>query len=240
MKHKKDHIVFDFKKLTERGTKKIISSFKKNGLDVVQVEEPKKITRINGIATKKIRYIFDNGQSSSFFVNKEGDPFRVTMNNTIIPIKNTTSLARAVKEIANKIKLNSANFQKSLARKLKLKEESGGDSASDTAKKMKGGGMNITKRVDTKKAMVNDLRFKTEEQLLKAFKGNFDKKERKLIKEIVLSGGIGERIERIVDKNPKYKKIFAKDDDMGVSLIGYFNKGVPKGDRIKNGSSSNK
>ena len=164
----------------------------------------------------------------------------MTMNNTIIPIKNTTSLARAVKEIANKIKLNSANFQKSLARKLKLKEESGGDSASDTAKKMKGGGMNITKRVDTKKAMVNDLRFKTEEQLLKAFKGNFDKKERKLIKEIVLSGGIGERIERIVDKNPKYKKIFAKDDDMGVSLIGYFNKGVPKGDRIKNGSSSNK
>ncbi len=115
---KTEHLTIDYNNLTKAGTKKIISLFKKYGQEVIETDATGKTVRLNGQPTKQIHYIFQDGQNIALSVTPNGDIFKVTLNNSPIPVKNTHTIGMAIKEISQKVTSNRPKFKKKLSTKL--------------------------------------------------------------------------------------------------------------------------
>lgn len=114
--------MFDYSKITPAGLKAVSKSFEKNKVTVKQIEANNKPARMAGKLTKKAVFIMEDGQRITMFFTDSGDVFRVKMNNTVLPIKNTDSKAKAIKEISGLLIRNAPKFKKALQKKLEKAE----------------------------------------------------------------------------------------------------------------------
>ena len=118
-----NYVSFDFKNVTENGLKKVTNRFEKNDLKVVAVEANNRVIRQAGTPTKRAIFSMMDGQKVTLQITSEGAVFQVRLNARVIPVRNVSDLDRAIAEIADRVKANSAQFQKAQRRKIKKPED---------------------------------------------------------------------------------------------------------------------
>lgn len=113
---------FDFAKFDIDGIKPIRDAFEQAGLTVTDVEATNRAARRSGFQVKQAAFYFSDSQKVSMLLKNNGDGtgdiYQVTLNGSIVPIKNVSSLDGAAGEIARLLGANSAKFLKAQERKM--------------------------------------------------------------------------------------------------------------------------
>jgi len=113
------YFTLDFANVTEKGLKKLIAVFEKNNCKVANVDATNRVTKKDGLATKKAVLTFENGQSVTITLGDQGDVIETKLNTTVLPVKDLSTLDKYVKEVAGKVAANQQRFDDSLAKNAK-------------------------------------------------------------------------------------------------------------------------
>ena len=111
------YFTLDFDNVTERGLKKLVADFTKQGQKVAAIEATNRITRKDGLATKKAALRFENGQALTITLGDQGDIIETKLNATVLPVRELGTQLGYVKEVCAKMEANQARFDKSIANK---------------------------------------------------------------------------------------------------------------------------
>jgi hypothetical protein len=115
--NKAEYFTLDFDNVTEVGLKKLITSFKKAGQVVAEVEATNRMVRKDRMATKKALLRFEGGQAITITLGDQGDVIETKLNTTIIPVQSLKTMDAYAKEVAAKVVAGQARWDNSLARK---------------------------------------------------------------------------------------------------------------------------
>lgn len=112
---------FDLSKLTStsKTVTDIKKGFEKAGMSVVGVEVAKADKKVAGIRYREIMFMFADSQNLIMRIKETGDFYQVLLNKKLTPVKHQdkAELNKAIQEIAQIVKANSAKYQKLLARR---------------------------------------------------------------------------------------------------------------------------
>jgi len=110
--------VFSFDELSVKGKveKKLVSLFKKAGLEPVTAEVDPKMKRTAGYSFKELSITFADSQKLAFRIKQSGDIYQVLVNGKVTPIKNQESMADAVAELSGMLNAGRTKFQQKLAK----------------------------------------------------------------------------------------------------------------------------
>lgn len=115
--NKAEYFTLDFDNVTEKGLKKLITSFKKAGQTVAAVEATNRTITKDRMATKKALLRFEGGQSITITLGDHGDVIETKLNATIVPVQALKTMDAYAKEVAAKVVANQSRWDNSLARK---------------------------------------------------------------------------------------------------------------------------
>ena len=116
-------ISIDFDNFTEKGLKKVITTFEKQSLPVASVDATNRPKRESGFSVKAATLHFESGQKLLLKAKANGSVFQVKLNNKVLPIKNVDDLKKAVSEVIAFVKINEPKFLKQKANREALKEK---------------------------------------------------------------------------------------------------------------------
>lgn len=129
-----NYLVIAPEKLTTQGLRKLLTAFKRQGHEVIDLHAGRTVTK-DRERIKPFTMYFDNGQSVKVSLNLTGDIVQVMMNSTVIPVTSPKSEADFAKDVSRKLELNQKKFDAKLARKAQaaVKDESTRRTAIKTA-----------------------------------------------------------------------------------------------------------
>lgn len=118
-KNKKVYATFDGDNFSEAGLAAFAKLLAGNGAPVASITASNRLIAKDDTKFKKADFYFENGQRITIRIRETGDLVAVAVNGKALPIKNADSLQSIAKELADYLKKGQAEFDKSLARKLK-------------------------------------------------------------------------------------------------------------------------
>ncbi len=118
-KNGRQYAQFDADNFSEAGLAGFSKMLKSAGAPVASITASNRLISKDGQSFKKADFYFENGQRASVRIRETGDLVALAVNGKAYPIKNGDSLASMAKELADYLKKGQADFDKSLAKKLK-------------------------------------------------------------------------------------------------------------------------
>lgn len=117
--NKKTYAVFEFANFSEAGLKKFSKQLENKGCPVASITATNKITKRDGIRTKRAVLFLENAQKTEVVIGEKGDIISMKINGTIQPIGLPKNLLSFAAHVAKLIKSGQAKFDKALQRRLK-------------------------------------------------------------------------------------------------------------------------
>jgi len=117
--NKKTYAVFEFANFSETGLKKFAKQLENKGCPVASITATNKITKRDGIKTKRAVLFFENAQKTEIVIGESGDIVSIKINGTMQPIGLPKNLRSFAVNVTNLIKSGQAKFDKTLQRRLK-------------------------------------------------------------------------------------------------------------------------
>lgn len=121
----KTDLTLNYENLDASALKPVISMFGRSKLPVLKdadgnpkAEANNRQRRIQGQPTKQATLYFTDGQALTLMVSPDGVVYQWKLNNKPLPVRDIHDLAKAVKEVAAKVKSNSDAFTAKLAKQV--------------------------------------------------------------------------------------------------------------------------
>lgn len=109
--------IFDFNSIaTGKPVKAIQQAFARAGVPVISIDADGKAKRTAGVSYKTMTLAFADSQTVELAIKQSGDVYRVSLNGSVVPLKNPDDHAKAVGEIAKMLDAGRAKFQAKMAR----------------------------------------------------------------------------------------------------------------------------
>ena len=109
--------IFDFNSIaTGKPVKAIQQAFARAGVPVISIDADGKAKRTAGVSYKALTLTFADSQKVELAIKQSGDVYRVSLNGSVVPLKNPDDHAKAVGEIAKMLDAGRAKFQAKMAR----------------------------------------------------------------------------------------------------------------------------
>lgn len=117
MKKNNVYAVFEFDNYSETGLKKFASLLNRKDCAVASITATNRVTRKDGLLTKKAVLFFDNQQKAEIVIGDAGDIVLLKINGKPQPSGLPKSLAEFARHIATLLKRGQAAFDKALKRR---------------------------------------------------------------------------------------------------------------------------
>lgn len=115
----KTYVTLDYDSLNEKGLKNLTKELKSSGVNIEKIIPAETPRKIDGIYTRTVKLIDEDGQTLALQVNDTGDISKFTLNNKVIPISNAKSIKDLSSKLAAAFVRSAPAFKRSLAKKLK-------------------------------------------------------------------------------------------------------------------------
>lgn len=130
--NKKTYAVFDFDNFNDKGLNKFAGQLKQRGVPVDSITATNRVTRKDGIKTKKAVFFHENLQRSEVVISDHGDIVTLKINGKPQPTGEPKTLSKFAKHIATLLGKSQAAFDKALEKKeakIKIDPEAGNKKA---------------------------------------------------------------------------------------------------------------
>lgn len=116
-KKQSKYVVVNFSNVTSKEFDEFTSQLAREGTKIESVEANNRRSRKDGQQTKKIKFLFTNGQAATFFVGSQGDVYQATINGKKWPLPSTDSQITLAKSVHTALEAGQAAFDKTQQRK---------------------------------------------------------------------------------------------------------------------------
>lgn len=101
---------------SDKAAKAVSKMFARAGQNVVNIGSDSKVRRTAGVTYKELLFTFASGQTVALRVKSTGDVWQVTLNGSVVPVKNQGDTPKAVAELSKMLDANEPKYQAKLAK----------------------------------------------------------------------------------------------------------------------------
>ncbi|WP_318491889.1 defense against restriction DarA-related protein [Photobacterium leiognathi] len=112
-----NYVVVDFSNVTEKGIKSLLDALKRGGEPVQTVEANNRKTKKDGVFVKRVKLVFENGQTIILFIAEEGDIFQLAVNGKKHPLPDAKNERELAKGLVTILRRGQEKFDKSMLKK---------------------------------------------------------------------------------------------------------------------------